>query len=154
MDIQALENGNNLNYTRFVSSMCEQFEAYLQKEFPYLIKYEEDLKQIFREMLEIEEINVFFDFELNRNLNDIDFYINFSDFNAKEDPDKIKSLVQESLEILRSNDTNIDVDFKTIEQVINFPYNFKGPNSSKLFRQNKRWRRSHQREFQRCRGSI
>ena len=119
MDIGALEeNDNNPSYTRFLSSMCKQFESYLAKEFSYITEGEEKLKQMFRDMLEINEVNVFFDFELNRNLDDMEFYINFEDFNAKEDPDKIKSLVQESLEILRSNDTNIDVDFKTIEQVI------------------------------------
>ena len=117
MDIRALEENSNLNYTRFVSSMCEQFEAYITKEYKYILDYEEELKEMFKEMLEIEEVNVFFDFELGRNLDDIEFYIGFNDFNAKEDPDKIKSLVQESLEILKSNDTNIEVDYKTIEQV-------------------------------------
>jgi hypothetical protein len=97
--------------------MCEQFEAYIKKEYKYILDYEEELKDMFKEMLEIEEVNVFFDFELGRNLDDIEFYIGFNDFNAKEDPDKIKSLVQESLEILKSNDTNIEVDYKTIEQV-------------------------------------
>lgn len=117
MDVRALEENNNLNYTRFLSSMTEQFEAYVKKEYGYILENEEELKEMFRDMLEIEEVNVFFDFELGRNLDDIEFYIGFEDFNAKEDPDKIKSLVQESLEILRSNDTNIEVDYKTIEQV-------------------------------------
>lgn len=117
MDIRALEENSNLNYTRFLSSMCEQFEAYIKKEYAYILEYEEEIKDMFKEMLEIEEVNVFFDFELGRNLDDIEFYIGFDDFNAKEDPDKIKSLVQESLEILKSNQTNIEVDYKTIEQV-------------------------------------
>ena len=120
MDIQALETDNNLNYTRFISSMCQQFEAYMGKDFQYILDHEQSLKDLFRDMLEIEEVNVFFDFELNRNLDDMEFYISFNDFNAKEDPNKIKTLVQESLEILKSNDTNIDVDFKTIEQVFIF----------------------------------
>lgn len=126
MNSAFIEQGQNLNYTRLNNQMCQQFQSYLVKHYDRVLQLENDFKNIFEDMVSIEEVNVFFDFEMSRNMDDVDFYINFEEFNAREDPSKIEQLVNECLEIVRTNIDNLNINFKTVQQVGNLPYNKEG----------------------------
>ena len=90
----------------------------METNFLYLEESDKNFKATFKEMINIEEVNVFFDLETEKNMDDVGFYLNFEEFNAREDPDKVRSLVKECSEILMSNQTNLEVDNKTVDQVL------------------------------------
>ena len=117
-DIEEEPEPSNITYDRYDNQYHEQYESYFETNYGYLRDAENNYKESFKNMLDIEEVNVFFDLEMDKNIDDVGFYLNFNEFNAKEDPAKVKDLVQECTEILLSNQTNLDVDNKTVEQVI------------------------------------
>ena len=107
----------NLIFERYENAASREYETYFQTHYQFLAEAEEYYKKTFKEMLDIEEINVFFDIELTKNIDDVGFYLYFEEFNAREDPDKVRTLIQECQEILLSNQTNLEVDNKTVDQV-------------------------------------
>ena len=115
---------NDINYDRYDNKYFKEFDSYFRSNFGYLKELEEKLKIDFKQMMNVDEVNVFFDLEMQKNLNDVGFYLNFEQFNGKEDPPRVKELISECVEILNSNKTNLEVDIKTIEQVffISFIY--------------------------------
>lgn len=108
---------NPLNFERYANDYGSQYIQYKKDKFPYLDEAEDGFKATFKEMINIEEVNVFFDLETEKNIDDVGFYLNFEEFNAREDPDKVRSLVKECSEILMSNQTNLEVNNKTVDQV-------------------------------------
>lgn len=108
---------NNLKYDRYQNKFYDQYKEYVNKHYAYVTETENEIKSGFRSMLNVEEVNVFFDLELEKNIDDVTYYFNFDEFEAKTDPDQVKSLLNESIQILTSNQTNLQVDKKTIEQV-------------------------------------
>ena len=108
---------NPLNFERYENPFAAQYSQYLETNFLYLEESDRGFKATFKEMINIEEVNVFFDLETEKNIDDVGFYLNFEDFNAAEDPEKVRSLVKECSEILMSNQTNLEVDNKTVDQV-------------------------------------
>ena len=113
-----LHEESPLNFERYENQFAQQYKQYMETNFMYLDESDRNFKDTFKEMINIEEVNVFFDLETEKNMDDVGFYLNFEEFNAKEDPEKVRSLVKECSEILMSNQTNLEVDNKTVEQVI------------------------------------
>ena len=114
---QQFQEENPLNFERYENQFAKQYTQYLETNFMYLDESDKNFKSTFKEMINIEEVNVFFDLETEKNIDDVGFYLNFEDFNAVEDPDKVRSLIKECSEILMSNQTNLEVDNKTVDQV-------------------------------------
>lgn len=107
---------NNIKYDRYQNKFYENYKEYMNKYYSYVVETENEIKTEFRSMLNVEEVNVFFDLELTKNIDDVTYYFNFDEFEST-DPEQIKSLLNESIQILTSNQTNLEVDKKTIEQV-------------------------------------
>ena len=114
---EQFQEENPLNFERYENQFAQQYVQYIETNFLYLDQAEKNFKSTFKEMINIEEVNVFFDLETEKNIDDVGFYLNFEEFNAREDPDKVRSLVKECSEILMSNQTNLEVDNKTVDQV-------------------------------------
>ena len=113
-----LQEESPLNFERYENQFALQHKQYMETNFLYLEESDKNFKATFKEMINIEEVNVFFDLETEKNMDDVGFYLNFEEFNAREDPDKVRSLVKECSEILMSNQTNLEVDNKTVDQVV------------------------------------
>lgn len=113
-----LQEESPLNFERYENQFAQQHKQYMETNFLYLEESDKNFKATFKEMINIEEVNVFFDLETEKNMDDVGFYLNFEEFNAREDPDKVRSLVKECSEILMSNQTNLEVDNKTVDQVL------------------------------------
>ena len=107
----------NLIYDRYNNKSSQEYDTYFKTHYQYLEEAEDYYKKTFKEMLDIEEVNVFFELEMTKNIDDVGFYLYFEEFNAREDPDKVRTLIQECQEILLSNQTNLEVDNKTVDQV-------------------------------------
>lgn len=108
---------NNLNYDRYDNKFSQNYNKYFNANYSYITETENQLKTDFKQLLNVEEVNIFFDLELDKNIKDVEFNFHFEGFNAKEDPPLVKDLLEECIEILNSNKTNLDVDVKTVEQV-------------------------------------
>ena len=117
---EQFQDDNPLNFERYENDYGKRFIEYIKTNFLYLDESDKNFKSTFKEMINIEEVNVFFDLETDKNIDDVGFYLNFEEFNAREDPDKVRSLIKECSEILMSNQTNLEVDNKTVDQVNDF----------------------------------
>lgn len=116
-DDDQFQDDNPLNFERYANDYGAQYSQYAKEKFAYLEEADLNFKKTFSEMINIEEVNVFFDLETEKNIDDVGFYLNFEEFNAREDPDKVRSLIKECSEILMSNQTNLEVNNKTVDQV-------------------------------------
>lgn len=139
-----------LNFERYDNQFAREYVEYVKANFAYLEEADQNFKDTFKEMINIEEVNVFFDLETEKNIDDVGFYLNFEEFNAREDPEKVRSLVKECSEILMSNQTNLEVDNKTVDQVKITA----DPNRGRFLQKNPERRDSPEKQFNRVRRAL
>ena len=108
----------NLSFNRFSANMRGQFDSYLSSHFPFLNDLETDLRINFQEMDEEDEVNAFFEMDLENLLNELDFHIvNFDEFKIYEQPDEVKRLLKEMKEVLTGNLKNNETALKTVNNM-------------------------------------
>ena len=95
----------------------KDYRAYMSQKYSYITEAEENLKDKFKQLMDVEENNVFFELEMKDNIDEIYKYIHYDEFDAREKAQIIQKILGNCTDILGSNDTNLDVDKKTVDQV-------------------------------------
>ena len=117
-DLDFLYDGNSgVDYFRTEYHDAKKFSAFIKKNYSYISEAEENMKEKFKQLMDVEENNVFFELEMKNNIDEIYKYIHYDEFDAREKSQVVQKILLNCTDILGSNDTNLDVDKKTVDQV-------------------------------------
>lgn len=116
------EGNGGIDYLRSEIKIYKRYEAFMKKNYGYITEAEDNLKEKFKQLMDVEENNVFFELEMKNNIDEIYKYIHYDEFDAREKSQIIQKILLNCTDILGSNDTNLDVDKKTVDQVIFFDF--------------------------------